>query len=253
VTSDGELYARGAATLLASWEAYARGAPGASLARLDGVAVGLFPHGPERSVYNNALLERGLGSAARAAAVDAMESAYRCAGIERYAAWVHESDAGMCAELSARGYAVTESTRAMGMVLDALPPACPQVETRSLAWDEYLAFLWSDDAPAGLLRGADPTRFHALGAERDGATVCAGVAFDHDGDCGVFNVGTLAAARRRGLGTALTACLLRRAAERGCSTASLQATAEAERIYAAVGLRDLGRFLEHAPRRYTDG
>ena len=73
------------------------------------------------------------------------------------------------------------------------------------------------------------------------------MAFDHDGDCGVFNVGTLEAARRRGLGTALTERLLRDAAERGCSTASLQSTAMAERLYAGVGFRDLGQILEYVP------
>ena len=33
----------------------------------------------------------------------------------------------------------------------------------------------------------------------------------------------------------------------GCSTASLQSTAMAERVYAAVGFRDLGRILEYVP------
>jgi len=253
VTDDAELYARGAATLLASWEAYASGAPGAALARVDGVAVAVFPRGPERSVYNNALLERDLAPAARAAAVDAMEAAYRTAGVAGYAAWVHETDAGMRAELSERGYAVAESTRAMGMALDAVAPeaapAHPPIAVEPLAWEEYLAFLWTDGAPAGLLRDADPAAFRALGARCDGETVCAGLAFDHDGDCGVFNLGTRPGARRRGLGTALAARLLHDAARRGCTTASLQATPLAERVYAAVGFRDLGRFLEYAPNR----
>src|SRR6478672_5859606 len=118
VTNDNDLYARGAATLLASWAQYARGAVAASLQRLDGVAAAVFPTGPERAIYNNALLERDLGAAERAGAVDAMAAAYRAAGVERYAAWVHESDEGMRAELSGRGYAVEESTRAMAMSLD---------------------------------------------------------------------------------------------------------------------------------------
>jgi predicted GNAT family acetyltransferase len=52
-------------------------------------------------------------------------------------------------------------------------------------------------------------------------------------------------ARRRGLGTALTALLAHEAAARGAITASLQSTEMAERVYAAVGFRDLGRFLEY--------
>jgi len=36
---------------------------------------------------------------------------------------------------------------------------------------------------------------------------------------------------------------------RGCRTASLQSTQMAERVYAAVGFRDLGRILEYVPRK----
>ena len=75
----------------------------------------------------------------------------------------------------------------------------------------------------------------------------AAVAFDFDGDCGVYNVGTRPKVRRRGLGTAVSALLVHEAAERGCITASLQSTAAAERVYAAVGFRDLGLILEYVP------
>jgi hypothetical protein len=74
---------------------YARGSPGASLNRRDGVAAAVFPSEPERGIYNNALLDRDLGPVERAAAVDAMDEAYRSASVDRYAAWVHESDEGM--------------------------------------------------------------------------------------------------------------------------------------------------------------
>lgn len=39
-----------------------------------------------------------LGPSERAGAVDALEAAYRSADVDRYAAWVHESDEGMRAE-----------------------------------------------------------------------------------------------------------------------------------------------------------
>ena len=45
----------------------------------------------------------------------------------------------------------------------------------------------------------------------------------------------------------MTALLAHDAAARGCHTASLQATVMAERVYAAVGFRDLGRILEFVP------
>ena len=243
-TTDNDLYIRGAATLLASWEQYARGSAGAALNRLNGVSAAVFPSEPERAVYNNALLERDLGPTERAAAVIAMDAAYDSAGVDRYAAWVHESDEGMRAELSSRGYTLDESTRAMGMSLDPVSVALPEVELAPPDWAEHLRII---GVPAGLLSGADPSAFHLLEVRLAGENVATAMAFDHDGDCGVFNMSTLEAARRRGLGTALTARHMHDAIERGCSTASLQSTAMAERVYAAVGFRDLGRILEYVP------
>jgi GNAT superfamily N-acetyltransferase len=257
--TDDELYVRGSETLLASWAHYARGSAGAALQRLTGVAAAVFPTEPERAVYNNALLDRGLGRGECAAAVHAMATAYRSAGIERYAAWVHESDEAMRAELSGRGYAIAESTLAMGMSLEAVSipghrtdeqvaaPTLPDVWLGPLDWPEYLEYLESVGVPAGLLSGADPTAFHTLVARRDDENVATAIAFDHHGDCGIYNTSTLETARRQGLGTALTARHVHDAAARGCSTASLQSTAMAERVYAAVGFRDLGRILEYVP------
>jgi hypothetical protein len=37
------------------------------------------------------------------------------------------------------------------------------------------------------------------------------------------------------------------ARDRGCRTASLQASSMAEGLYAAIGFRDLGRILEYVP------
>jgi ribosomal protein S18 acetylase RimI-like enzyme len=80
-----------------------------------------------------------------------------------------------------------------------------------------------------------------------GENVVTGIAFDFHTDCGIYNVGTLEHAGRRELGTALTLARLHDALARGCKTASLQSTAMAERLYAAVGFRDLGRILEYVP------
>ena len=92
--SDADLYRRGTETLLASWEQYTRGATAAAVRRFAGVAAAVFPHEPERSVYNNAVLERDLAARERTEAIDAMESAYQSQGVTRFAAWVHESDDG---------------------------------------------------------------------------------------------------------------------------------------------------------------
>jgi ribosomal protein S18 acetylase RimI-like enzyme len=245
--SDGDLYQRGSETLLASWEEIARGAEGATLHRLDGVAAAVFPSDPERTFYNNALLDRDLGSGGRSTAVNEMQAAYAGAGIESYAAWVHESDEAMQAELTDRGYTHNETTRAMGMPLQdaALPPS--DIELVPAQWSDYVDFLERLGVPPGLLRGTDPDAFHVLAARLDGENVAVGLAYDHDGDSGVFNVTTVEAARRRGLGAALTVHLLIDAQARGCSTATLQSTPMAENVYTAIGFRDLGRIYEYGP------
>jgi GNAT superfamily N-acetyltransferase len=247
--TDDDLYARGAATLLASWEVYARGTTRGALERLDGVVTAVFPSGPEREVYNNALLDGNLGPAERNAAIGSMEAAYAAAAVDRYAAWVHESDEGMRRELSRRGYTVKESTRAMGMSVGGIPPVPPNVEIGPLDWVDYLEYLRIAGAPPGLLRGADPRALHILAARFGRETAATAIAFDHEGDCGVFNMFTLEPARRRGLGTALTVRHVHDAVARGCATASLQSSPMAERVYAAAGFHDLGRFLEYVPGR----
>jgi ribosomal protein S18 acetylase RimI-like enzyme len=247
-STDAELYHRGAETLLASWDAYTRGSPGAAVTRHPGVATAVFPTAPERAVYNNALLDRGLAAPERAAALEATEAAYVSAGIPRFAAWVHESDAAMRADLEARGYTLDETTRAMGMDLSDLRLPPPEIGVAPPDWAEYLRVV---EVPRGLLRGVDQTMFHVRIGRLDGESVAAAMAFDHGDDCGIYNVGTRAHARRRGLGTGVTALLLHDARARGCRTASIQSTAMAERVYAAVGFRDLGRFLEFVPGAYS--
>jgi ribosomal protein S18 acetylase RimI-like enzyme len=242
--TDTDLYRRGAATLLASWEAYARGASGAVVRRCPGVAAAVFPNEPERGVYNNALLQRDMAASERADALEAMEAAYTAAGVTRFAAWAHESDVAMRADLERRGYTLDTSTRAMGMVLDELRLPRPEIELGPPDWLEYLRIL---GVPPDFLAQADPAEYRVLVARLDGGNVATAMAFDLDGDCGIYNVGTLEHARRRGLGTALTALHLHDARGRGCRTASLQSTPMAERMYATVGFRDLGRIHEYVP------
>jgi hypothetical protein len=174
--TDDELYARGSRTLLASWEAYARGSRGASLIRSRGVASAVFPAEPERSVSNNALLERNLGAAERATAIDAMEMAYASAGVARYAAWVHESDAPMRADLEARGYRVEETTRAMGMALRDLRVARPELDLAPPSWPAYVEHLHLTGAPRATLEHAEPSAFHVLLVRWEGETVTTGLA-----------------------------------------------------------------------------
>ena len=244
--SDAELYLRGRDTLLASWEAYACGAAGAAVKRFPGVAAAVFPDGPERAVYNNALLQSDLGPGERAEALDALETAYAAAGLIRFAAWVHESDRAMRGELERRGYTLDTTTRAMGMALDDIRLPRPDIQLGMAEWLEYLSMA---GLPPDFLADADHAAVHVLVTRNHGEIVAAALAYDFADDCGIYNVETVEKARRRGLGTALTAAQVHDALARGCQTASLQSTQMAERVYAAVGFRDLGRILEYVPRK----
>jgi ribosomal protein S18 acetylase RimI-like enzyme len=237
------------ANLVASWAEYADGTDGAALEHLPAAVAAIFPTGPERGVYNNALLARGLRGRPTAAAIDAVEDAYDRSGIAGFAVWAHDSETDANAELTRRGYHVDTATRAMAMSLDDTSLPRPDVALAAGQWADYLALLTQFGTPDGLLAGVDGSRFEVLMALHDGRAAAAALAFDHDGDCGIYNVGTLPHARRCGLATALTALQLHNGRERGCTTASLQATPMAERIYARVGFRDLGRFLEYVRGR----
>ena len=95
-------------------------------------------------------------------------------GVDRYAVWMHESDEAMRTELLRRGYTFDSATRAMGMSLDDLSPARPEIELGTADWPEYLRLL---GVPAGLLAGADPAAFHILVARRAGENVATAIGY----------------------------------------------------------------------------
>ena len=233
-------------TAAACWKALARFTPGAAVHHLPHVSAAVFPDEPERSIYNNAIFARELTPTQRAEAIEATEELYVAAGVGRFAAWTHESDQLTRDEIVQRGYSVDTTTRAMGMLLDRVTLPRPDLELATPDWREHLRLI---GAPPDLLRTLDSGALHLLVVRHDGVNVATGFGFDHEGDCGIYNVGTLAQARRRGIGRALTTLLVRDAIERGCRTASLQSTPVAERMYAAVGFRDLGRIIELVPAR----
>lgn len=238
-----DLYDRGVATLLTSWEVYARSSRGAAVIRLPGAAAAVFPDEPERRIYNNAVLERELASADPACAIAAVEETYAKADVGRFAVWAHETDVATRAELERWGYTIDESTRAMGMSLNDVRVPRPEIELGPADWDEHRRTL---GLPSGLLEGVDQSVVQVLVARLNGENVATAVAVDHEGDCGVYNVGTLEHARKRGLATALIAIHVHQALARGCRTASVQSTPMAESVYAAVGFCDLGRILEYS-------
>lgn len=241
---NGELYRRGLLTLAASWQEYARGAVDSVVRRPPGVVAAVFPRGPESTVYNNALLQRGMNARRRANALEAVEAAYASAGILHFAVWVDQGDAAMCDDLERRGYVVDTTALIMGLVLGEIRLSRPAADVEEVGWPEYLA---AEELPEDFLARVDHRAFHPRAVRFDGRIVATALAYDWNGDCGIFNVGTREAFRRRGLASAVTLAQLYHARERGCVTASLQSTAMGESVYTAVGFRALGRILEYVP------
>ena len=245
------LYARMEASLFASWAALAGTSQRAALRHAPGVTAAVFPELPESAFFNNAVLARGLGSDAAAEALASAEQIYAEAGVDRYAIWALAAESAAIDVLDASDLEVAETTTAMAMSLEDAPVDTPEFDIRVGSWQEYVALLDREGVPAGLMKDAGTAGYHVRLAYVDGELGGGSLARDHSRDCGIFNVGTFPDYRRRGIGTALTVVQLQDARERGCETASLQATPMAERLYASVGFRDLGRFVEYAPR--TEG
>lgn len=239
------LFQRSLATLLRSWQYLASGSPGAEVSEPAGAAIATFTRSPEREFLNNSVLVPD--AADIGTTIDTIEHTYATHGIERYVVWVHETAPEAATSLRARGYRYDTSTRTMAMPVDELRPVD---SSRLELGDADLGEFWRLAEVEGLvadLRPAAAARFYV--ARQDGENAATLMTFDHDRDGGIYMVGTVPAARRRGLATALSALAVAEAGERGCTTASLQATEMAERVYARVGFRDLGRFEEYVPAR----
>ncbi|HEX6665792.1 MAG TPA: GNAT family N-acetyltransferase [Solirubrobacterales bacterium] len=209
----------------------------------DGAATAIFTRSPEREFLNNAVLARGAGNPG--ATLDTIERAYADRGVERYAIWVHESEVTGADEIKARRYDHDTSTRTLAMRTADLR----EVDTSGLDLVETsLEEFWSIAGVDGMVPELQSEGAHFYVSRFNGENAATLMAFDHDGDCGIYMVGTATAARRHGLATALSALAVTDAIERGCTTASLQSTKMAEGIYTRVGFRDLGRFDEYVPR-----
>jgi GNAT superfamily N-acetyltransferase len=239
----GGLFERSVATLVRSWAYLASGSPGAEVIEAEGAAIAAFVHSPDRDFLNNAVLHGG--PVGLDGTLDLVERTYAERGVDRYAVWVHEREGQVGREVEGRGYVLDTSTRAMAMELADLVAA--DTSGLDLA-DLSLAEFWAANGLDNLAPELAPDGAHIYAARHEGEPAATLMAFDHDGDCGIYMVNTEPSARRQGLATALSAHALAAARERGCRTASLQSTPMAERVYARVGFRDLGRFHEFVPR-----
>jgi GNAT superfamily N-acetyltransferase len=129
--------------------------------------------------------------------------------------------------------------------LDASPPAGVRVGTVEGAWAPT-DLPWDGAGIAAVrmrLATARPQRVWHVGAWRGETPVghaTLNVTTGGHGVAGIYDMGVADGERRRGIGRALTASVLRLARSAGCEVATLNATPEGGLLYRALGFRSVG-------------
>lgn len=237
-------------------EAVAAGPPESRLERRDGVTACVSPATPERSLFNSVAYEEPQDLER---ALDELTDLYSEAGVDAWTVWVPEADERSARLLASRGHHLDARPREMLLDLAGLAgPAEAIGPVEAAAWPELCAV--NDDAyglPPGTFErglGSEPDPgFRAYGAHDGGRLVSALATLEHERDCVVFAVATLPDARGRGLAGDLLERALLEAAERGCLTSTLQATAAGAPVYERLGYRDLGELQMWELRKGSPG
>jgi GNAT superfamily N-acetyltransferase len=252
---DVQLFDRQIEGLRHFYEVFARASPGARIVETGGVQACLTPRAPNRSVANAVVYRDPTGLETE---LDRLGQLYAETGVKAWTVWVPARDTHTAARLGRAGHVLDADPEAMGIELEALADLDGSDDDIVEGIDPSLVGMLNDlayysergeferaltTAPAGL---------HLYGAIVDGECVSCLSATDHDSDCAIFFVATLASARGRGLATRLMRRALRDARDRGCTTTTLQATRAGYPIYRRLGYRDLGA-MQMWERRDGDG
>lgn len=235
----------------------AANAPGAQVIRREGVFALVSSSCPHRSVFNGVTYR---DAEALAAALEDLAQAYDRAGVLAWTVWTPAGDAPSRAALAAAGHVLDATPRAMAAPLDEIDTANGAA---GLTWERSLdagkmcalleeVFHW-EGAHTREAFSELPRAGQVYVAHLDGRPAACVATLDHEGDCVVWNVATVAAARGRGLASALMRQAVIDAGERGCQTTSLQATAAGRPIYERLGYRDLGPLEMWERRRASAG
>ena len=244
MSDDATLYARMLTGMEAFFGLAGDTSPGGFTIRREGLVASVCPEMPHRSVFNSVVYR---STPRLAAALDELAGAYAQAGVTAWTVWTPEPDAAARDALRRSGHRLDASPQAMAAPLDEIDlgggAQGPEWE-RADRVEEMCAVLGSafgwELGPASEIFARLPQRGQVYVARSAGRPAACVVALDAEGDCAVFNVGTLPEARGRGLCTGLMRQALADARRRGCTTTSLQATGMGGPLYARLGYRELG-------------
>jgi GNAT superfamily N-acetyltransferase len=250
---DAELFARQHRSLRAFYRVIAAGLPDSRLIDEPDLTAAVVPVAPHRSIFNAVVYESGN---ALERMLGKLTGTYDEAGVHAWMVWTPAADRETVALLQAAGHRLDANPAAMALVLrDFEPGKLTELELDQPGSIDDVARL--NDAAYGYdgdfaraLAQLPPEAAYLYVARLGGAAAGSAVAVDHAGDCLITFVATDEAARGRGIATALLSRALLDARERGCETASLQATKMGQPVYERMGFRDLGA-LEMWERRTT--
>ena len=176
--------------------------------------------------------------------------------VQAWCVWVQPGHDRLAEVCQARGMSIDATPMLMAAELDAIDiePRAATAEITGGGWDEIGAI---NDAAYGLpvdtfapvMRRLSSDGYLLAVARRNGAPLaCACVVVDGTNAEVVF-VATLPGARRQGLAAECMRSALRAAADQGCTTSTLEATAAGEPVYLAMGYSSFGRYRMLEARR----
>lgn len=225
--------------------------PGASLVDAHGVLAAVVPAAPHRSVFNSAVYP---DAAALERALPELAAAYDAAGVRAWTVWTPPGDRRAAGLLAGAGHVLDAEPAAMVAQLAGFePPPLGDLDwTREVAIADVADI---NDAAYGHGDGSfraalqDLADLHGYLALDDGRPACGLAIADHGGSAGVYFVATRPESQGRRLASRLLGQALVDARDRGCVTATLQATRTGAPVYERLGFRTEGRIQMWERRR----
>jgi GNAT superfamily N-acetyltransferase len=237
----------GQETLVASWSALAQLSPGARLIRSAAAVAAVFP---SWTPLNNAIMLDAPDGGAAAATASQLTSSYAQAGVAQWAFWVPSRALSLDAPDEVREVGGLKRDTTTLVMQTNLPPGLRRREGVVPASIRAATQAAGDEAvPANDL--GEPETVSGVTAwvmVQDDSAVAGAWSFLHEGDCGVYAVGTVPEWRRRGLARALMEHVLADARHRGARTATLQSTRMGQPLYDSLGFQPAGRYEEWIPQ-----
>jgi ribosomal protein S18 acetylase RimI-like enzyme len=245
--SNRELRMRQGESQRAFYRAMAGGSEGARLLTLEGIQATIVPAREWFSIFNS-VFYRDPSDLERAHPTLAAE--YEAAGVQAWTVWVPPDDKSAASILESRGHALDSTPMLFAAAVDHLDLESridldldrqPTWEVVCKINDQAHDVLEPWSMAAVFEKMTDPAS-HLHVARRDGVSVAALIAREHDGDCYFWFVATVPEAQRGGLASELMRYALREARGRGCTSTSLESTKVAEPMYGRLGYQPLGRY-----------